>query len=101
MNAMAQAASLTGKLVLHYRVGHRLGSGGMGEVYLAEDTRLGRQAALKFLAPSAQRDDDSRARFIREARAASLLRSPNTPVTYHLHKHRGLRVISIQYVEAE
>ena len=102
MNAMAQAsASLTGKLVLHYRVGHRLGTGGMGEVYLAEDTRLGRQVALKFLAPSAQRDEESRARMIREARAASLLRSPNIAVTYDLLEYGDSLFIAMEYVEGE
>src|SRR5919109_2136215 len=102
MNAMAQAsASLTGKLVLHYRVGNRIGAGGMGEVYLAEDTRLGRQVALKFLAPSAQRDEESRARLIREARAASLLRSPNIAVTYDLVEHGDSLFIVMEYVEGE
>ena len=102
MTAMSQAqASLTGKVVLHYRVGQRLGSGGMGEVYLAEDTRLGRQVALKFLAPSAQRDEESRARLVREARAASLLRSPNIAVTYDLVEHGDALFIAMEYVEGE
>lgn len=102
MGGMAQApASLTGKLILHYRVGQRLGGGGMGEVYLAEDTRLGRQVALKFLAPSAQRDEESRARLIREARAASLLRSPNIAVTYDLLEHGDSLFIAMEYVEGE
>ena len=95
------AASLTGKLVLHYRVGQRLGGGGMGEVYVAEDTRLGRQVALKFLAPSVQRDDESRARLVREARAASLLRSPNIAVTYDLVEHGDSLFIAMEYVEGE
>ncbi len=99
---MAHApASLTGKLILHYRVGQRLGGGGMGEVYLAEDTRLGRQVALKFLAPSAQRDDESRARLVREARAASLLRSPNIAVTYDLLEYGHSLFIAMEYVEGE
>ena len=98
---MAQAASLSGKLVLHYRVGQRLGGGGMGEVYLAEDTRLGRQVALKFLAPSVQRDEESRARLVREARAASLLRSPNIAVTYDLVEHGESLFIAMEYVEGE
>src|SRR5918994_58944 len=102
MTGMAQApASLTGKLVLHYRVGQRLGGGGMGEVYLAEDTRLGRQVALKFLAPSVQRDEESRARLVREARAASLLRSPNIAVTYDLVEHGESLFIAMEYVEGE
>jgi pimeloyl-ACP methyl ester carboxylesterase/predicted Ser/Thr protein kinase len=101
MGGMAQAASLSGKLVLHYRVGQRLGSGGMGEVYLAEDTRLGRQVALKFLAPSVQRDEESRARLVREARAASLLRSPNIAVTYDLVEHGESLFIAMEYVEGE
>lgn len=101
MGGMAQVASLTGKLVLHYRVGQRLGGGGMGEVYLAEDTRLGRQVALKFLAPSVQRDEESRARLVREARAASLLRSPNIAVTYDLLEHGDSLFIAMEYVEGE
>ncbi|MGH9347973.1 MAG: protein kinase domain-containing protein [Vicinamibacterales bacterium] len=98
---MAQAPSLSGKLVLHYRVGQRLGGGGMGEVYLAEDTRLGRQVALKFLAPSVQHDEESRARLVREARAASLLRSPNIAVTYDLVEHGDALFIAMEYVEGE
>jgi serine/threonine protein kinase/Tfp pilus assembly protein PilF len=101
MGGMAQAASLTGSLILHYRVGHRLGSGGMGEVYLADDTRLGRQVALKFLAPSVERDEESRARLVREARAASLLRSPNIAVTYDLVEHGEALFIAMEYVEGE
>ncbi len=101
MGVMAQAASLSGKLMLHYRVGQRLGGGGMGEVYLAEDTRLGRQVALKFLAPSVQRDEESRARLVREARAASLLRSPNIAVTYDLVEHGESLFIAMEYVEGE
>jgi non-specific serine/threonine protein kinase len=102
MTWMAQApASLTGKLILHYRVGHRLGGGGMGEVYVAEDTRLGRQVALKFLAPAVQRDEESRARLIREARAASMLRSPNIAVTYDLLEHGESLFIAMEYVEGE
>jgi serine/threonine protein kinase/Flp pilus assembly protein TadD len=102
MGPMAHApASLSGKILLHYRVGQRLGVGGMGEVYLAEDTRLGRQVALKFLAPAAQRDQESRARLVREARAASLLRSPNIAVTYDLLEHEGSLFIAMEYVEGE
>ncbi len=94
-------ASLTGKQILHYRVTERLGGGGMGEVYLAEDTRLGRQVALKFLPHETQRDQESRALLVREARAASLLRSPNIAVTYDLVEEGDALFIAMEYVEGE
>jgi tetratricopeptide (TPR) repeat protein/predicted Ser/Thr protein kinase len=94
-------ASLTGKQILHYRLSDRLGAGGMGEVYLAEDTRLGRQVALKFLPPETQRDQESRALLVREARAASLLRSPNIAVTYDLLEDGEALFIAMEYVEGE
>jgi len=63
-----------GTLIGHYRVIEKIGSGGMGEVYLAEDTELNRKVALKFLAPHLCRDADCRARFRREAQAAASVR---------------------------
>jgi serine/threonine protein kinase/tetratricopeptide (TPR) repeat protein len=92
---------MTGTTILQYRIGRRLGAGGMGEVYIADDTRLGRQVALKFLRQERQRDGESRARLIREARAASLLHSPNIAVTYDLVEHDDLMFISMEYVEGE
>ena len=98
---MGKSASLYGTTIQHYRVGERLGSGGMGEVYLAEDVRLGRQVALKFLPAALKADPDSRARRLNEARAASLLRSPNIAVTYDIGEHAGADFIVMEYVEGE
>jgi serine/threonine protein kinase/Tfp pilus assembly protein PilF len=90
-----------GTTVQHYRVGERLGSGGMGEVYRGEDTRLGRPVALKFLPPGLKSDPESRARLLNEARAASMLRSPNIAVTYDIGEDGGTDFIVMEYVDGE
>src|ERR1051325_10652010 len=94
MSAMAETIS-------HYRISRKSGPGGMGEVYLAEDTRLGRQVALKFLPASYQYDPDRRARFLKEARAASALRSPNIAAIYDIGEHDGTMFMVMEYVEGE
>ncbi len=73
----------------------------MGEVYRGEDTRLGRSVALKFLPPSLKSDPESRARLLNEARAASMLRSPNIAVTYDIGEEAGADFIVMEYVEGE
>jgi non-specific serine/threonine protein kinase len=92
---------MVGATIQHYRVAQRLGTGGMGEVYLADDTRLGRRVALKFLPPSLKADPESRARLLNEARAASALRSPNIAVTYDIGEDQGSDFIVMEYVEGE
>ncbi len=98
---MASGVPAVGTQLLHYRVLSRLGAGGMGEVFLAEDTRLGRQVALKFLASSGGDDPEGRERLVREAQAASLLRSPHIAVTYDLVEHGDDLFIAMEYVEGE
>jgi tetratricopeptide (TPR) repeat protein/predicted Ser/Thr protein kinase len=73
----------------------------MGEVYRAEDTRLGRPVALKFLPPGLKSDPESRARLLNEARAASMLRSPNIAVTYDIGEAGGTDFIVMEYVDGE
>ena len=92
-------SKMTGRDVLHYRIGEQLGSGGMGDVYRAQDTRLGRDVALKFLPASYQYDRDRRERFFREARAASALRSPNTAAIYDIGEYDGSSFIVMEFVE--
>lgn len=94
-------SGMTGNTVLHYKIGERLGAGGMGEVYVAEDTRLGRRVALKFLPASYQYDPDRRERFFKEARAASALRSPYIAAIYDLGEHEEIAFIVMEYVEGE
>ena len=98
---MASGAPAIGSQLLHYRVLSRLGAGGMGEVFLAEDTRLGRQVALKFLTTSDSADPEGRERLVREAQAASVLRSPHIAVTYDLVEHGDALFIAMEYVEGE
>jgi non-specific serine/threonine protein kinase len=92
---------VVGTTVQHYRIGERLGAGGMGEVYRGEDLRLGRPVALKFLPPGLKSDPESRARLLNEARAASMLRSPNIAVTYDIGEQGGTDFIVMEFVEGE
>jgi serine/threonine-protein kinase len=93
--------SLIGQSISHYRILEMIGEGGMGEVYLAEDARLARRVAIKFLPSSLQYDPERRARFLKEARAASALRSPYIATVYDMGEHEGAMYIVMEFIEGE
>ena len=92
---------MIGQTISHYRIVQKLGAGGMGEVYLAEDHQLNRRVAIKFLPAEVASDERARQRLLREARTAATLDHPNICAIYEVGQEGDHSFIVLQYIEGE
>ena len=92
---------MIGQTISHYKITEKLGEGGMGVVYKAEDTRLDRIVALKFLAQDLMRDEENRKRFLREAKAAAGINHPNVCTVHEISDVDGRDFLALEYIDGE
>src|SRR5271155_4116990 len=96
-----QESLAPGSTLAHYRISSKLGSGGMGEVYLAQDLNLDRPVALKILPPEVAHDPDRMRRFIQEAKTASALSHPNVAHVFEIGEADGVTFLAMEYIEGQ
>ena len=92
---------MVGQTLAHYKILEKIGSGGMGDVYLAEDTKLDRKVALKVLPPELAESDERRARFKREAKAIAALNHPNIVTIYSVEEADGVHFLTMELVQGQ
>ncbi len=92
---------MKGKIISHYKILEKIGEGGMGEVYLAEDTKLDRKVALKFLPKEFTKNKEANERFEREAKAAATLNHPNIVTIYEINQYEDQTYIAMEYVDGQ
>jgi len=100
-NTRTHIPLMQGTMVSHYRIVEKIGAGGMGEVYLAEDTKLKRRVALKFLPNQYSADPDFKARFMREAEATAKLNHPNIVTIYDVSEFQGRPFFAMELIEGQ
>ena len=99
--AAKKPSKIVGTKVGHYKILSKIGAGGMGEVFLAQDTRLERRVAVKFISPEFAQDPDRLHRFIREAKTASALNHPNILTVHEIGKTKKTRFIATEFIDGK